>query len=480
MADAEIDVLIVGGGPVGLTARALLERWGVRTLLVERHHELSPFPRSRLVNVRSMEIFRQLGIAETVRARAFGPEFGRVRFRDTLGGSDFGTEAMVGVRAPIPESPETGAITSQDRLEPILLSASSSPLRFEVELVDLIEESEYVTAVLTDRDGGTQSWVRARYVIAADGANSTVRQRLCLGTSGPGALGEVTTVVFDADLGRWCADQPAGVYFTTYGSFTPLYPEGGWAWFGATPKHPDIDWSALVTHALGPGIDTPVEILRIQHWVMNAFVADHVRHGRVFLAGDAAHAVPVLGGLGMNAGLADVHNLCWKLAGVLRGWAASELLETYESERLPVAHRTLRQAVANAERVRLAQATRRAQRESGDIGTVVELPWSERFFDQIELVLGVTYGPDGIRMPHLPLDDGRSTLDAVGEWFTVFSPEPEAWEKLIDTGFPLRVERLPAAHAAGCGIGPHGALLVRPDGHIGARWPERPDDRVSV
>ncbi|GAB2564332.1 FAD-dependent monooxygenase [Nocardia heshunensis] len=511
MADAEIDVLIVGGGPVGLTARALLARWGVRTLLVERHHELSPFPRSRLVNVRSMEIFRQLGFADTVRSRAFGPEFGRVRFRETLGGSDFGTEAMVGVRAPIPESPETGAITSQDRLEPILLAAADTPLRFEVELVDLIEEGEYVTAVLTDRGDGTQSWVRARYVIAADGANSTVRQRLCLGTSGPGALGEVTTVVFDADLGRWCADQPAGVYFTTYGSFTPLYPEGGWAWFGTTPRDPDVDWSAQVTHALGPGIDTPVEVLRIQHWVMNAFVAEHLRHGRIFLAGDAAHAVPVLGGLGMNAGLADVHNLCWKLAGVLHGWAAPGLLETYETERFPVGQRTLRQAVANAERLRHAQEARRSSRSSGAVaGNEVELPWSDRFFDQTGLVLGVTYdsgaartgagtpppdrdtppvdgdgrylpsGRPGSRMPHLRLDDGRSTLDALGEWFTVFTPEPGAWEKLIDTGSPLRVERLPAAHTAGCGIGADGALLVRPDGHIGARWAERPDDRVNV
>lgn len=85
---AEVEVLIVGGEPVGLTARALLERWGVQVLLVEKRRELSPFPRSRLVNVRSMEICRRLGLAEEITAAAFAPEYGRIRFRDTLHAPD--------------------------------------------------------------------------------------------------------------------------------------------------------------------------------------------------------------------------------------------------------------------------------------------------------------------------------------------------------------------------------------------------------
>ncbi|MFJ8632878.1 FAD-dependent monooxygenase [Streptomyces sp. NPDC093568] len=499
-ADAEAEVLIVGGGPVGLTARALLERWGVRTLLVEKHRELSPFPRSRLVNVRSMEIFRQLGLAERITAAAFAPEYGRIRFRDTLHAPDFASAAMIGVDGPVPESPVTGVVTSQDRLEPVLLGAAGSPVRFGVELVDLAEADGAVTARLVEHGSGTESRVRARYVLAADGANSTVRERLGIGTEGPGAVGRVTTVVFDADLDHWSARQPAGVYLTTRGSFLPLYPEGGWALFAPTPQDPEAaDWPGLVTRSLGA--DVPVHVRRVQHWVVNAFVAERFRHGRTLLAGDAAHAVPPAGGLGMNVGVADVHNLCWKLAGVLRGWAGPDLPATYEPERMPVARRTLGQAVENSKMMFQVQDVRREQLQADGAQAAqrVEPPWSEQYFAQLGLVLGVAYrsaavvadghsptepsgttyvptAQPGHRMPHLWLTDGRSTLDAFGEWFTLLTAAPVH----RDPAWPLRVETLPAEHADLWGLGSRGALLVRPDGHIAARWSDGPPGEAAL
>jgi 2-polyprenyl-6-methoxyphenol hydroxylase-like FAD-dependent oxidoreductase len=504
-ADTEVAVLIVGGGPVGLTARALLARWGVPTLLVEKRTELSPFPRSRLVNVRSMEIFRQLGLATEVTARAFPPEWGRVRFRDTLFGHDFATDAMVGIHAPVPESPVIGALTSQDRLEPVLLAAADTPARFGVELVDLAEDAEGVLAFLVDRESGEGTRVRARYVLAADGANSGVRQGLGIDTVGPGALGSYTTVVFDADLNRWSAEQPAGVYITAHGSFGPVYPEGGWAWSGPTPEDPaHTDWSDLVSRSLGRGAAVPAEVARVQHWPVNAFVAERFGHGRVLLAGDAAHAIPPAGGLGMNVGLADVHNLGWKLAGVVHGWAGPELLDSYETERRPVAHRTLQQAVANSLVWAQAQSLRQEQLRAGDASAEIERPWSDRYFAQLDLVLGVTYrsaavvaengaapepsdepsddpGTDyvptadpGRRLPHLWLAPDRSTLDALGEWFTLFTPAPAAWAQHATAPWPLRIEALSDEHGRLCGLGAQGAVLVRPDGHVGARWPDRP------
>jgi putative polyketide hydroxylase len=500
VSDAEAEVLIVGGGPVGLTARALLERWGVSTLLVEKHAALSPFPRSRLVNVRTIEIFRYLGLAESVAAGAFAPQYGRVRFRDTLRGDDFATAAMIGVNAPIPESPVIGAVTSQDRLEPVLLAAARSPVRFGVELTGLTEDADGVTAVLLDRRQGTGSQVRARYVLAADGANSTAREQLGIGTTGPGSVGRSTTVVFDADLDGWSAEQPAGVYFTANGGFLPLYPEGGWAWVAPTPADAaSADWADRVARALGPGADLPVEVHRVEHWVVNAFIAERFRRGRVLVAGDAAHAIPPAGGMGMNTGVGDVHNLCWKLAGVLHGWAGPDLLDTYEPERAPVAHRTLRQAVANTEIMTQAQVQRQEQLRAGaDASARIELPWSEQYFAQLGLVLGVAYSsaavlgdsphhepaaPEtdylptaepGHRMPHFWLAPDRSTLDAVGEWFTVLTPDPAGWGQQITGPWPLRIESLPAEHADSCGLRSGGALLVRPDGHIAARWQDRP------
>jgi putative polyketide hydroxylase len=201
----------------------------------------------------------------------------------------------------------------------------------------------------------------------------------------------------------------------------------------------------------------------------------------------------------MNTGVADAHNLCWKLAGVLQGWAGPGLLDSYETERHPVARETLRQAVANTQLLLQVLNLRNEQLRTGaSASTPVELPWSERYFAQLGLVLGTTYrsgavlsdhgdppepsgteyiptAEPGRRMPHHWLAPDRSTLDAVGEWFTLLTPDPVRWEQQAAAPWPLRIEALPGEHADLYRLDPQGgALLVRPDGHIAARWDEPP------
>ncbi|WP_307531188.1 aromatic-ring hydroxylase C-terminal domain-containing protein [Streptomyces umbrinus] len=167
-------------------------------------------------------------------------------------------------------------------------------------------------------------------------------------------------------------------------------------------------------------------------------------------------------------------------------------MDTYETERQPVAHRTLQQAVANSKLMFEAQSLRHEQLQTGGAAPArVDLPWSDRYFAQLGLVLGVAYRSDtgtdyvptaepGHRMPHLWLTPDRSTLDTFGEWFTLLTPDPATWEQQATTPGVLRIECLPDEHADLCGLGPQGALLVRPDGHIGARWFDRPPSDTAL
>jgi len=177
------------------------------------------------------------------------------------------------------------------------------------------------------------------------------------------------------------------------------------------------------------------------------------------------------------------------------GLTARALLERWGVRTLLVEKRAnLQQAVENARLAVQAQARRQDQLRGGDgARTEIELPWSERYFAQLGLVFGVAYGSDaapgadyvptaepGHRMPHLRLTDARSTLDTVGEWFTVLTADPALWEKQDPALWPLRIERLPDEHAGTWDLGPHGALVVRPDGHIGARLGDGPLDDSAL
>ncbi len=432
-------VLIVGGGTVGLSAALFLARYGVDTTVVERHDAPSVHPRAAGINPRTAEIFRAAGIEDRIRDAA-RPEHNGVISVRTLATADFGTITRKAVAPDLTGSPaKIVGGCAQDRLDRILVEAArekGAKIRFGSALESLEQDETHVTAIL---DHGT---VTADYVIAADGAGGGVRESLGIGVTGPGELGgRMLNVLFRADLEALVGGHEFALCtITDPRSPGVLVPVDGDRWMFHIPGDPDEDEIPhLIRTAIGlPGLEP--RILSALPWQSTARTADRFRQGRVFLAGDAAHVVPPTGGFGLNTGIADAHNLAWKLALVLRGEAGPALLDTYEEERRPVALLTMEQSLIRGRHRELhwdLSPERAAERAA--VG-MIELS---------ELIFGYAYGAS-TRLPHAWLDDDEtiSTHDLVKERFTLFEG-PDA--------------RL--------GLGPGEALLVRPDCFIAWRGP---------
>src|SRR3954454_20746806 len=363
--DLHVPVLVVGGSLVGLTTSLLLAHQGVPHLLVERHRGTAVHPRAASFHQRTMEIFRGVGLQEAVETAA-AREFvqnGAIVSVPTLASPDvtyFFRHFNEGVEDL---SPTSRLFITQIGLEPLLrdrAQALGAEHRYGTEVVDMRQDDEGVAAVLRSRDDGAEQTVRAQYLVAADGAHGQVRERAGIELAGRGTFAECVTIYFRADLRELIGDRALSVVYVSspellgFFRFSLEGDSGFLAVFSTTDPDgtrdthvaDDLDTARciqLVRTALGnPGI--AVEVDNVQRWTAAAAHAARFRDGRVFLAGDAAHVMPPTGGFGGNTGVADAHDLAWKLAMVTRGIAGPGLLDTYDAERRPVSDLVVEQA----------------------------------------------------------------------------------------------------------------------------------------
>lgn len=514
-----VPVLIVGGSLVGLSTSVFLGRLGVRHTLVERHTGTSIHPRGRGNNVRTMELFRTAGVEPTIRqaAATLADNHGILQTPTLVGDAGEWLFKEIDAGGGLARfSPSSWCLCSQNDLEPVLLEHAvrlGGDLRYGTELLSFDSGPDGVTAVVKSRETGEHTTILADYLVAADGPRSPAREQLGIGQSGPGDLFSNVSITFRSrGLADVVGERRFIVCYLTSpdadGALLPVDNRENWVFHA--PWHPeqgealeeftDERCADHIRRAVGvPDLD--VQVTGRAPWHAAQRVAERYRAGRVLLAGDSAHEMSPTGAFGSNTGIQDAHNLAWKLAAVLGGWAGDGLLDTYDAERRPVAEATSARAAARSaehshpgyapppgtgggpQRGILNVALGYRYPRGAVVGTDPAAPVVP---DGLDLS-----GAPGTRAPHLAVRRGGeriSTLDLYERSFVLLSGagDPSGWHEAAvriaaDGPVPLVAYRMgegPGAEltpeggtdwSAAHGTTPAGAVLVRPDGFVAWR-----------
>jgi 2-polyprenyl-6-methoxyphenol hydroxylase-like FAD-dependent oxidoreductase len=529
-------VLIVGGGPVGLTLAIDLAQRGIHVTVAEtRAGGEPPSVKCNHVAARTMEIFRRLGLVRAVREAGLPAEYPNdVAFRTTAIGMEL-SRIPIPCRAerytaqggpdtwwPTPEPPHR---INQVYLEPVLFAHAAATPRLTIlnrtRVLDFVQSDSGVRATAENLDSGGVSEIFATYLVGCDGAHSDVRHTMGAKFSGDAVVMQTQSTYIRAPQLLGMIPRPAwlSVSLNPRCSGYLFAIDGRERWLIHNWRPPSEDLATLdrdrcIYQILGVPFTFEFEILGKEDWTGRRMIADRFCDRRVFLCGDAAHIWVPFAGYGMNAGIADAVNLSWKLAGVINGWAEPAILDAYGLERQPVTEQVSR----------CAMNTFAKQSQSSALLDDLEVPGEEGHAararigrEAYELNVGqfccgglnfgyfydaspiIAYDGEeapgyslydfrrstvpGCRTPHMWLRDGRSLYDALGPEFTLLRCDPAvAIGGLVaaaaQRGLPLVVLDVDADDSAS--LYPCKLVLSRPDQHVAWRSDEPPQDPVGL
>ena len=534
----ECEILVIGAGPVGLALAGDLGWRGRQCIVVDRGDGSVFQPKMDLVGIRTMEFCRRWGIVADVEASPYDRDYPQDNvYLTALNGYELGRQGMPSMRAEQPpaESPQKRERCPQNMFDPVLRKfAQSQPnvrLMYEHEYVSFVEDGDGVTATVVRQSDNHVYEIRARYLVGCDGGRSTVREQLGIGMQGRGVLTYTTNVIFRcAEFNRLHDKAPGYRYMFVdhtgvWATIVAINGKDCWRMSivgnsDERKRYSDDELKRFACRALGREFEP--EILSVLNWTREELVADHYRHARVFICGDACHLTSPTGGLGMNTGIGDAVDLSWKLDAALQGWGGPALLDSYEIERRPIAERITRFSTGNLETMKRVGHSKRLEENSeagaaerrnvGEaLGEGLKREWfslnmhlGNRYIDSPVVVYtehedreqiaaeyddGVNYRPTtrpGCRAPHAWIADGRSTLDLFGRGYVLlnFASDNSA-QRFADAARDLRVpvtlHTLSAPdQSTVAALYEKPYVLVRPDGHIAWRGDALPTDPTAL
>jgi 2-polyprenyl-6-methoxyphenol hydroxylase-like FAD-dependent oxidoreductase len=530
----DTQVLIVGGGPTGLTLAVDLGLRGIRCILIEQKEAPQFLPKMERVNARSMEIYRRMGLAEKIRDAGLPRDVPMDVFivlslthapllhlpYPSVAEAQRQVAASHDGSLPL----EPYQLISQYTLEPLLKSVAeglpSVTARYGCELISFTQDDRAVTATVKDV-GGAVSEVSAQYLAGCDGGASIARKQLGIGLTDEGKLPNM--LAYRQAL-YYCEDLFARIpigkgrhYHVADNRATQLIVQDSTRHFSL---HSIVEDDAEMARTFERVVAMPVKYqeLYVGQWKQHLLLAERYDAGRVFLAGDAVHLVIPTGGLGMNSGVGDAIDLSWKLAAVLQGWGGPKLLASYETERRKVGEHvvaasrfatlgrrkwramwqpnicddTPEGAQTRAELARVADLEQRKSNEM--IGA--ELGYSYAGSPLIAVETGeppavdfLAYRPTtwpGARLPHSWLDDGTAMQDRIGygHGFTLLrlggsQADAGALARAF-AGLSAPLQILDIADARPREVYGHDLLLLRPDLHVAWRGNRVPNDPARL